>query len=303
MTKFLKLTRAAVSLGMTLVLAVSCTGQGSDASSDASSETAPSSATSSAAVSYSDEVGQEEMLIKFLNVGEADCAVILMQDYCVMIDAGLPSTAPIIASELDALNIKQIDAMVITHLDKDHYGGAADIIAKYDVGRIILGPDDNTSGKIEKMFDAFEEAGITPEYPEVGDTLSFGRAQFEILGPYSKSYEQENDYSLVGKLHWQGHSVLFAGDSEAASLTEMIGNNQSSLKADVLKVPHHGRYNRMSPTFISAVAPVYAIISSIPEDADNRVMSSLLTTRSQYYITGEGTVTMTITPEGINAAV
>ncbi len=292
-----------ISLFLCLSL-TSCTGEtASSVSSHSSEDTSSSAVSASTTVSYSDEVEEGEMLIKFLNVGEADSTIILMKDYCIMIDAGLPSTYPVIKAELDALGITQIDALVITHFDKDHYGGAKDIVDNFTVGRVILGPDDNTSGKIEKMFKSFEAAGITPEYPEVGDKLSFGSAEFEILGPYSKSYEQENDYSLVGKLNFQGKSILFTGDSEATSLTEMLSNNQSGLKADILKVPHHGRYNRMSPAFISAVAPTYAIISSIPEDADNRVISALLTSRSQYYITGEGTVTLTITADGMNVTV
>lgn len=292
--KFLKY----ISLLLCLCL-TSCAGETASSVSSPPSSDASSAASANTTVSYNDKVSEGEMLVKFLNVGEADCTVILMNDYCLMIDAGLSNSYPLIKTELDALGISQIDALIITHLDKDHYGGAKDIVENYTVGRVILGPDDNTSGKIEKMFKAFEKAGITPEYPEVGDKLSFGKAEFEILGPYSKSYEQENDYSLVGKLHFEGKSILFAGDSEATSLTEMLSNNQNGLKADILKVPHHGRYNRMSPSFIGAVSPMFAVISSVPEDADNRVISALLTSRSQYYITGEGTVTMTVTADEI----
>lgn len=248
--------------------------------------------------SYNQNIDEDKMLVKFLNVGEADCSIILMRDYCVMIDAGLSNSYPIIKTELEALGISQIDALVITHLDKDHYGSVKDIVENFPVGRVILGPDDTSTNKIEKMFKAIKNAGITPEYPEVGDKLTFGEAEFEILGPYSKSYAQENDYSLVGKLSYKGQSILFAGDSEAASLTEMLAGNPNALKADVLKVPHHGRYNRMSASFISTVAPIFAVISSVPEDADNRVISALLTCRSQYYITGENTVTMTVDENG-----
>lgn len=295
MKKFLKYISLFLCLSLT-----SCSGEAGLTSSGTASQA--SSVSANTTVSYNDTVSEGEMLVKFLNVGEADCAIVLLNDYCIMVDAGLSNSYPLIKTELDALGISQIDALIITHLDKDHYGGAKDIVENYTVGRVILGPDDNTSGKIEKMFKAIENAGITPEYPEVGDKLTFGKAEFEVLGPYSKSYEQENDYSLVGKLYFEGKSILFAGDSEATSLTEMIANNPNGLKADVLKVPHHGRYNRMSPSFIGAVAPSFAIISSVPEDADNRVISSLLTSRSQYYITGEGTITMTVTAEEITVA-
>ncbi len=271
----------------------SCDG-GALTSSNVNSEVKPNTD-----VSYNENVPEGEMLIKFLNVGEADCSLVLMNDYCIMVDAGLSNSYPIIKTELEALGITQIDALVVTHLDKDHYGSVKDIVENFTVGRVILGPDDNTSGKIEKMFKAIEKAGITPEYPRVGDKLTFGQAEFEILGPYGKSYEQENDYSLVGKLHFNGKSVLFAGDSEATSLTEMLSGNPAALNSDILKMPHHGRYNRMSTSFISSVSPQFAVISSIPEDADNRVLSALLTTRSQYYITGEGTVTMTVTQNEI----
>ncbi len=84
--------------------------------------------------------------------------------------------------------------------------------------------------------------------------------KINILAPNSKEYEELNDYSVVLKITYLKTSFLLTGDAEKVSEEEMI-KNKYDLKADVLKVGHHGSKSSTSKEFLNTVAPKYAVIS------------------------------------------
>ena len=82
----------------------------------------------------------------------------------------------------------------------------------------------------------------------------------EIVAPNSSQYESLNNYSAVIKLTYGKTSFLFTGDAEDISENEMLTANYD-LKADVLKVGHHGSSSSSTRPFLKAVSPKYAVIS------------------------------------------
>lgn len=81
----------------------------------------------------------------------------------------------------------------------------------------------------------------------------------EILAPNSASYKDLNNYSIMLKVTYGKTSFLLTGDAERESEKEMLAKGYN-LKADVLKVGHHGSNSSTSATFLKAVAPQYAVI-------------------------------------------
>jgi competence protein ComEC len=80
-----------------------------------------------------------------------------------------------------------------------------------------------------------------------------------ILAPNSASYDDLNNYSIVLKLTYNGKSFIFTGDAEVDSEEEILAKGYD-LKADVLKVGHHGSTSSTSDEFLAAVSPEYAVI-------------------------------------------
>ena len=80
-----------------------------------------------------------------------------------------------------------------------------------------------------------------------------------MLAPNSVTYTDLNNYSIVIRVVLGSNSFLFTGDAQAQSETEMLAKNYN-LKADVLKVGHHGSDTATSPAFLAAVNPKYAVI-------------------------------------------
>jgi competence protein ComEC len=93
---------------------------------------------------------------------------------------------------------------------------------------------------------------------EIVDTQDL---QFLILAPNSDEYDETNEYSIVNRLQYKNTSFLFTGDAEQKSEKEMI-KKRMPLKANVLKIGHHGGRTSTTNVFLAQVAPTYAIISA-----------------------------------------
>ena len=83
---------------------------------------------------------------------------------------------------------------------------------------------------------------------------------FEVLGPL-QDYAESNNDSTVFRLQYDGFSMLFCGDMEAQAERDLLEDG-AVLRADVLKVAHHGSDTSTSAALLEAVQPRYAVISS-----------------------------------------
>ena len=109
------------------------------------------------------------------------------------------------------------------------------------------------------MVKYLDQQGTSITVPSVGDTYSLGEASVTVLGP-TKDYDETNDTSIVLKVQFGSTSFLFTGDQEADAEKDLIASG-ADLKADVLKVGHHGSNTSTSYQFLREVAPEYAVIS------------------------------------------
>jgi competence protein ComEC len=114
---------------------------------------------------------------------------------------------------------------------------------------------------LDNVLAVIGSRGLKITAPAAGDTFDIGSARCTILAPNSEEYNDPNNYSIVIKLEYGQTAFLFTGDAETASEREML-EKKYDLKADVLKVAHHGSTSSTSPAFLKAVSPKYAIISA-----------------------------------------
>ena len=111
------------------------------------------------------------------------------------------------------------------------------------------------------LLTAIASKSLKPIEAKAGVKLDLGSEVYaELLAPNSSGYADINDYSAVLRLVYGKNSFLFTGDAEAQSESEML-HLGSQLKADVLKVGHHGSRTSSTLAFLNLVAPKYAVIS------------------------------------------
>lgn len=152
----------------------------------------------------------------------------------------------VIIPYLHNLGINKIDALIITHGDLDHIGGAKDILKKISVDKIYLNSYENT--KLETELEKYKPIHIA----KVNIKLGINNLRF-----LNEANSNENEDSLVLYINLGGYNFLFMGDAG-----HVVEEKLPNLKVDVLKVGHHGSKNSTSKNFIDKINPKYSIIST-----------------------------------------
>ena len=210
-----------------------------------------------------------------------------------MIDAGNQGDAEEILALLSAKGISSLDFLLLTHLDKDHIGGADALIENVPIGTIYAPDYDKGNKQYDQYIAALTAAGIDPVHPTEPVDLTLGQAQITLLPGEQAAYEESNDYSIFLELLYGQTSFLFAGDAEEARLAEYLASPDLR-RYDVLKVPHHGRACAQSEAFFTSVSPQYAVITCDEEDMpDDSVVEFLQALGAKVYGTVYGQVVLT----------
>ena len=196
--------------------------------------------------------------IHFIDVGQADAALIECDGHYMLIDGGNKADSNVIYSVLKKADVKKLDIVVGTHAHEDHIGGLPGAF-QYASADITLCPVKNYESNAFKDFVKYADqkgGGIT--VPKVGNTYSLGSATVTILGVNGGS--DTNDTSIVMRIDYGKTSFVFTGDAERAA-EQAILNSNTNLKATVLKVGHHGSDTSTTYPFLREIMPDYAVIS------------------------------------------
>ena len=200
------------------------------------------------------------LTVYFLDVGQADAAVVICDDEVLMIDGGNVADSSLIYSYLtNTLGLEHIDYMIGTHAHEDHIGGLSAALNACTVGTVYSSVTDYDSDAFQNFRRYAEDRGVALTVPDVGDTFDVGEAEVEFLAPVY-DYDNVNDQSIVVRIEYGDTSFLFTGDAEWDSEHDMIDNG-ANLSADVLKVGHHGSDTSSNYVFLREVMPRYAVIS------------------------------------------
>ncbi len=203
-----------------------------------------------------------ELAVSFIDVGQADCILIHTPvNQNILIDAGNREDFPAIREYLDSHRISRLDMIVATHPHEDHIGSMAQIIKNYDIGKVFMPKASANTRVFEGLLMAIKAKGLKINTAKAGFHINLAPELFiDFLAPNSESYEDLNNYSVVIKLSYRKVSFLLTGDAERISEKEMM-NHQYDLKANVLKVGHHGSNSSSSYDFLQKVTPDIAVIS------------------------------------------
>lgn len=207
------------------------------------------------------DIGSGDFSVHFLDVGQADCALVQCDGETLLIDGGNREDGQFVVSYLEQLGITELDTVVCTHAHEDHVGGLPSVLAVYRTEQ-VLAPTRTYSSRI---FDDFvyyvDQQGLEITIPNPGDSFRVGSAEVTVLGPV-KSYADANNTSIVLKVDYGMTEFLFTGDMETEAETDMLNHwdNDALFQADVLKVGHHGSYSSTGYRLLNAVQPDYGVI-------------------------------------------
>lgn len=231
--------------------------------------------------------------ITFFDVGKGDAILIETERHSVLIDSGYDDTSEIILDYLTEQGIQRLDYMILTHFDKDHVGGADRILEAVEVSEVLQPDYESDSKQYLQYQETMKDKDMQAQLVVKTERLALDGADFLIYPPQQEEYEEEdNDFSLVISMTYGSRRFLFAGDCEEERLEELLEQAEFGLSHDVLKVPHHGREEKNTVEFLSAVSPRIAVFTC-PEDMPVKedISEALGKLGTKIYLTGKGTIT------------
>ena len=200
--------------------------------------------------------------VTVLDVGQGLAVFVQTERHALLYDAG-PAYSPevdsgtrVILPFLRASGVARLDAVVLTHDDNDHAGGAASVLSGVPVGMLY-----------SSLPSEHPAMAVAPAYrlPCVaGQGWDWDGVRFDMLHPGAESYAdagiKSNDRSCVLKISGAYGTVLLTGDIETLSEEALLARAPEALRADVLVVPHHSSRTSSTDGFIAAVQPRWAVL-------------------------------------------
>ncbi len=210
-----------------------------------------------------------DLRVTFLSVGEGDAAVVRFPGGRVMLLDGGGSFGGafdpgerLVAPFLWANKIMHVDYVVVSHPDRDHFGGLIFLVRSFSPSEFwtsgVPSPDVSYGQLLEAVHDAHARSSVcgTAAPPRI-----IGGVAVAYLWPVPNLTERkENNRSMVLRLTYRDASILFMGDIEAKGERELVATG-ADLRASIIKVPHHGSTTSSSPALIAAAHPKLAIVS------------------------------------------
>jgi competence protein ComEC len=205
----------------------------------------------------------------FLEVGQGDAAVAQSREAAVLIDGGsaipggIDLGARAVVPALAALGIRRLDLVIVTHDDLDHRGGIPAVLRELPVTEVWAPYGTRGSEALKDVLAAARERGIPVRERGAGSpAVDFGSLRVTPLWPPpGAAPASPNDRSLVVRIDVAGQRALLPGDLEISAEAALLAS-AADLRADVLKLAHHGSRTSSSEAFLAAVDANVAVASA-----------------------------------------
>ncbi len=226
--------------------------------------------------------------IYFVNVGKGDCTLIgLPGGKWALVDTGPESGAAAIHGLMTVLDVKQFEAIFISHPHNDHIGNLDHILSLAGSPVIYTGP-----ATFERATDELNGIAAKRSVPikmlNPGQSVTMAGVTFTALGP-NGNFKDENDNSLVLMMEYGGVKALFPGDQQIEAEASLLKSVQD-VRCTILKVAHHGQPDASSEAFLKAVSPHIAVIPTsgdADQGPDITVLDRLKTLNTATYVVGQ----------------
>jgi competence protein ComEC len=269
--------------------------------------------------------------IDFLDVGQGDAALITMPDGTTLLvdGGGRPNFGAgttygsdddgesfgrdargigemVVSEYLWWRGLDKVDYIIATHADADHMDGLNDVMRNFRVRAALVGRAPPSDAEYKRFSQTAESYGVPIHLVGRGDRLQFGAVVIEVLWPgraENRDAPSRNDDSVVLRLRFGERRLLLTGDIEKNAESSLV-KAEPDLRADVVKVAHHGSKTSSIERFVNAAAPRFAVISvgatSIFGHPHQEVLERWQARGTEILITGRrGTITISTDGEDL----
>ena len=191
------------------------------------------------------------LIVDYIDVGQADSILIRNEDKAMLIDAGNNKDGKNVVNFLKERGVKKLDYLVGTHPHADHVGGMDNVInSDIEIDKVLMPKIQTNTKTFEDVLDALKNKKLKVTAPKKGDIFNLGTAQLEVMTDSILDKDNLNLSSIVLRLTFGENTFLFTGDAEKENEEQI-----NWPKTDVLKVGHHGSATSSTERFVNQVKP------------------------------------------------
>lgn len=208
-----------------------------------------------------------DLKIQQIDVGQGDALLIQTPHQNILIDAGgspyFDIGEMVLLPYLKAKWLKEIDLVILTHPDTDHYLGLTSLLEHFPIHKVWVTTTHSQDKTYQNLMQKIQERKIKIEIPQEEKKYVLDQnTNIHILSSSSgqKKFRKDNNQSLVFKLNYKDKSFLFTGDISKKVEKLLIKKHPKELTSDYLKIAHHGSKSSSSLEFLKAVSPKIATI-------------------------------------------
>src|SRR3989344_4611095 len=214
----------------------------------------------------------------FCDVGQGDVIYLRIKNQTdILVDAGPDRKILDCLGKNMPFFDRTIELAIISHAQKDHFGGLLYILDRYDVKKIWMSGVHGNSRSFRELLEKIDAKRILLEFPKAGEISILSGAKIDFFWPsdefiakstfseeglpayFKQTPKDLNDFSLIFSLEIKDAKVLFTGDAPPYILNGLL--YQPKIKSNFLKIPHHGSKNGLTVEFLKLADPSYGVIS------------------------------------------
>ncbi|MGR9071782.1 MAG: DNA internalization-related competence protein ComEC/Rec2 [Gammaproteobacteria bacterium] len=202
-----------------------------------------------------EKIASGAVKMTMLDVGQGLSAVVRTRNHVLVFDSGpgfgegfdmgVAAVLPFLRSQ----GVRKVDALLISHGDNDHAGGAHSLLKGIEIEKIYT--------SAPGLF-----GGYPNERCRAGQQWIWDQVVFRMLSPPDQEFEGENDNSCVLKVESDYGSLLLTGDIESTAESRLAETFARGLNAEILTAPHHGSKTSSTAFFLRQVDPKIILISA-----------------------------------------
>lgn len=223
----------------------------------------------------------DELKIIACDVGQGDATLLMLGKFNVLIDGGPDSSVISCLDRYMPFWDRQVESVLLTHPQKDHFVGLIEVFKRYTVGQLLVSELDSDTQEYRLLEELVGGSNTSVIRPKKGMKIRMGLIYIDILHPSGsfntlnseekitsssnkvlgsiESGRNANDFSIVTHLRYHDFDALFTGDIGPDVIDEMISDVED---VEYLKVPHHGSKNGLTSELLERSSPEIAVISS-----------------------------------------
>lgn len=210
------------------------------------------------------ELPDKKLHFYFLDVGQGDSILLKTpENHQILIDGGPGKFLLSQLNEVMPFFDKSIDLVILTHPHKDHVEGLIHVLQRFEVKNVLLTGAIYDSDVYQEFLRILVGLDANILIAESESDFAFGELHIDVLYPFEQMLDEPianiNNASIATKIVYGDNTFLLTGDLEA-EIEEKLVEKNLNLKADLLKVPHHGSKTSSTEKFLAKVKPEIAVV-------------------------------------------